>query len=64
MKATTLVALLAHQYDVRPPGYEAELPAHPTLAQVTTREELQAYQAGKREAKKAARDAAAARSTT
>lgn len=48
MKARTLVRLLAHQYGVRPPGFEKLLPDHPTLGDVTTADELAAYQAGKR----------------
>jgi hypothetical protein len=42
---------------VRPPGYEAELPQHPTLGAVTTSEELAAYQAAKRAHKAAMRAA-------
>jgi uncharacterized HhH-GPD family protein len=60
MKVRTLVALLANRYGVRPPGYEAELPGHRTLGDVTTAEELAAYQAGKRAAKAARRAQAGA----
>jgi uncharacterized HhH-GPD family protein len=48
MKATTILALLAKQYGVRPEGWEAELPDHPTLGDVDSAEALAAYQAGKR----------------
>ncbi len=34
MKAKTLVGLLAKRFDVRPPGWEAVAPSHPTLADV------------------------------
>ena len=48
MKAASILALLARQYGVRPPGWEAELPDHPTLGDVDSAEALAAYQAGKR----------------
>lgn len=48
MKAGTLVALLARRYGVRPPGWEAAAPSHPTLADVDSPEALADYQAGKR----------------
>ncbi len=48
MKAKTILALLTTQYGVRPAGWEKVVPAHPTLGQVTTPEELAAYQAQKR----------------
>jgi uncharacterized HhH-GPD family protein len=48
MKASTLVAILAKRFDVRPPGWEAVLPKHPTLADVDSPESLADYQAGKR----------------
>jgi len=48
MKATTILALLAKQFGVRPAGWEAELPDHPTLGDVDSAEALAAYQAGKR----------------
>ena len=60
MKASTVVRLLSHQYGVRPPGYEAHLPSHPTLGDVTTLEELDAYQTAKRAHKARMRAAAAA----
>jgi len=48
MKATTLVGLLAKQFGVRPPGWEAVAPSHPTLADVDSAEALARYQAQKR----------------
>jgi uncharacterized HhH-GPD family protein len=48
MKSRTILALLAKQYGVRPPGWEKAIPDFPTLADVTTTEELAEYQAGKR----------------
>lgn len=48
MKARTILALLAGQYGVRPSGWEKLVPDHPTLAGVTTPEELAEYQATKR----------------
>jgi uncharacterized HhH-GPD family protein len=47
-KAATIGALLAKQMGVRPAGWEAELPDHPTLAEVDSAAALAAYQAGKR----------------
>jgi uncharacterized HhH-GPD family protein len=55
MKAETLQALLALQLGVRPRGWEALLPDHPTLATVRSPEELARYQAQKRERKLAMR---------
>jgi uncharacterized HhH-GPD family protein len=48
MKATTLVGLLAKQFGVRPPGWEAVAPTHPTLADVDSGEALARYQEQKR----------------
>jgi len=48
MKAATVMRLLTHQYGMRPAGYEKLLPGHPTLGDVTTADELAAYQAMKR----------------
>jgi uncharacterized HhH-GPD family protein len=59
MKVRSLLVLLTRQYGVHPPGYEAELPEHPTLGAVTTAEELAAYQAAKRAHKAALRAAKA-----
>ncbi len=55
MKAETLQALLALQLGVRPRGWEAFLPDHPTLATVRSKEDLRGYQAHKRERKLAGR---------
>jgi uncharacterized HhH-GPD family protein len=53
MKAGTIIALLAKQFGVRPAGWEALIPDHPTLGDVDSPEALAEYQAGKR-ARKAA----------
>ena|SRR5689334_5496000 len=58
MKVRSLIATIVKRYDVRPPGYEAELPGHPTLGDVDTPEALAAYQAAKRAHKAALREAA------
>ncbi|HEY1479794.1 MAG TPA: HhH-GPD-type base excision DNA repair protein [Gaiellales bacterium] len=57
LKVQSVLVLLARQYGVELPGLAAELPATPTLGEVTSADELAAYQAGKR-ALKAARRAA------
>jgi uncharacterized HhH-GPD family protein len=51
MKVRALLSLLYHQYGVRPTGIKDVIPSHPTLGEVTTPEELSAYQAAKREHK-------------
>jgi uncharacterized HhH-GPD family protein len=48
MKAVTIVAVLAKRFGVRPDGWEAVLPDHPTLGDVDSAEALADYQAGKR----------------
>jgi len=48
MKALTISTLLARQMGVRPDGWEALLPDHPTLGDVDSAEALAEYQAGKR----------------
>jgi uncharacterized HhH-GPD family protein len=48
MKSRVVLGLLAKQYGVRPKGWEKAIPDFPTLADVTTPEELAGYQAGKR----------------
>jgi len=53
MKIKSLGAVLAKQFGVR--AAEELAPAHPTLGDVTSAEELERYQAWKREYKKAAR---------
>lgn len=60
MKARTLVGLLAKRFGVRPAGWEAVAPSHPTLADVDSAEALAQYQAQKR-AWKASQKAAARR---
>lgn len=48
MKARTVLAIVVKRFGVRPTGWEAVLPTHPTLADVDSPESLAAYQAGKR----------------
>ena len=48
MKAGTIVALLGKRYGIRPAGWEAVIPDHPTLGDVDSAEALAEYQAGKR----------------
>jgi uncharacterized HhH-GPD family protein len=48
MKARTLIGLLARRFGVRPPGWEAVAPGHPTLADVDSAEALARYQEQKR----------------
>ncbi|MBA3780102.1 MAG: DNA repair protein [Chloroflexi bacterium] len=48
MKARTIVAVLIKRFGIKPSGWEAALPAHPTLGDVDSPEALQQYQAGKR----------------
>lgn len=55
MKVRTIMALLARQYGVDLPGLRDLLPAHRTLGDVTTADELADYQAAKRAAKAAKR---------
>jgi uncharacterized HhH-GPD family protein len=55
MKVASLFAVLAKRLDVRPVGYEAELPTHPTLGDVDSPQALADYQATKRAMKAAAR---------
>lgn len=59
MKVKTIIAVLAKQFGVRPPGWEERVPGHPTLGDVDSTEALLAFQARKR-AYKAARRAEAA----
>jgi uncharacterized HhH-GPD family protein len=58
MKAGTIVALLGKRYGIRPAGWDAVVPDHPTLGDVDSAEALAEYQAGKRARKAAARAAA------
>jgi uncharacterized HhH-GPD family protein len=48
MKAATILALLGKRFGVRPEGWEALVPGHPTLGDVDSAEALAQYQAGKR----------------
>jgi uncharacterized HhH-GPD family protein len=48
MKARTLVGLLAKQFGVRPPGWEAVAPGHPILAVVDSAEAMARFQDQKR----------------
>ncbi len=48
MKAKTLIAVLGKRFGVRPPGWEAVAPTHPTLGDVDSPEALARYQAMKR----------------
>ncbi len=55
MKAKTIIAVLGKRLGVRPPGWEAVAPDHPTLGDVDSTEALATYQAGKRAHKAAMR---------
>jgi uncharacterized HhH-GPD family protein len=57
LKVASLLAVLAHRFGIKLPGLDAELPNHPTLGDVSSAEELAAYQAGKRAHKAAMRAA-------
>jgi uncharacterized HhH-GPD family protein len=59
MKAGTIVALLGKRYGIKPAGWDAVVPDHPTLGDVDSPEALAEYLAGKRARKAAAREAAA-----
>ena len=48
MKVRSLTATLVKQFGVRPEGWEAVLPGHPTLGDVDSPEALAEYQAAKR----------------
>jgi uncharacterized HhH-GPD family protein len=61
MKAKTIIAVLGKRLGVRPIGWEAVAPDHPTLGDVDSPEALAIYQAGKRAHKAAMRDEAEAR---
>ena len=58
MKAGTIVALLGKRYGIKPAGWDAVVPDHPTLGDVDSPKALAEYQAGKRARKAAAREAA------
>jgi hypothetical protein len=55
MKARSIIAILVKRFGIRPPGWEAVVPSHPTLGDVDSPEALAAYQAGKRAHKAALR---------
>jgi uncharacterized HhH-GPD family protein len=55
MKVASLYAVLVRQLGIRPDGWEAELPSHPTLGDVDSPEALADYQSRKRAAKAAQR---------
>jgi uncharacterized HhH-GPD family protein len=57
MKAGTLVAILGKQLGVAPPGWEAYVPDHMTLGDVTSPESLRRYQDWKKGMKAEARAA-------
>jgi uncharacterized HhH-GPD family protein len=57
MKVRSLVATLVKQFGVRPQGWEAVLPGHPTLGDVDSADALAEYQAAKREHKRKVREA-------
>jgi uncharacterized HhH-GPD family protein len=59
MKAKALLAVLGKRFGVRPPGWEAVAPKHPTLGDVDSAEALAQYQAAKRAQKAALRGATA-----
>jgi uncharacterized HhH-GPD family protein len=48
MKAKSLIAIVGLRLGVRPPGWEAVRPTHPTLGDVDSPDALARYQAGKR----------------
>lgn len=56
MKVASLFAVLVKRLGLRPAGFEAELPTHPTLGDVDSPEALAEYQATKRAAKAARRE--------
>jgi uncharacterized HhH-GPD family protein len=55
MKVASMYAVIVRLLDVRPPGWEAELPGHPTLGDVDSAQALADYQAEKRAHKAAMR---------
>ncbi|MEO5964543.1 MAG: HhH-GPD-type base excision DNA repair protein [Candidatus Limnocylindrales bacterium] len=58
MKAGTIISLLGKRFEVTPAGWQALVPALPTLGDVDSAEALAEYQAGKRARKAEARAAA------
>jgi uncharacterized HhH-GPD family protein len=61
MKAKSIIAILGKRLGVRPPGWAAVAPRHPTLGDVDSPEALAAYQQGKRARKAALRGRSAGR---
>jgi len=59
MKVRAMLAVLAKQFDVSPPGMAAVVPTHPTLGDVDSPEALESYQAAKRAYKASQRAASA-----
>jgi uncharacterized HhH-GPD family protein len=57
MKVASLFAVLVKQLGMRPDGWEREMPSHPTLGDVDSSQALADYQATKRAAKAAKREA-------
>ena len=55
MKVRSLVATLVKQFGIKPPGWQAVLPDHPTLGDADSPEALAEYQAHKRARKLKAR---------
>ncbi len=60
MKTRSLIAILIKRFGVRPRGWEEVLPTHPTLGDVDSLEELEAYQEKKRAYKASLKAARAA----
>ena len=60
MKAKTLLAVLGKRFGVRPPGWGAVAPRHPTLGDVDSAEALERYHAQKRAYKASLRSGSAA----
>lgn len=58
MKVASLYAVLVRLVGLRPEGWEAELPSHPTLGDVDSAAALAEYQSRKRAARAAARSEA------
>ena len=57
-KAAITLGVLAQHFGIRPRGWRQLAPRHPTLAQVTTRDQRIAYQTHKREQKRRLREEA------
>jgi uncharacterized HhH-GPD family protein len=57
MKADALIVILVRRLGIRPSGWEAVMPDHPTLGDVDSPESLASYQASKRALKASLREA-------